>query len=765
MADLGTWDTWVSASRRNEAGDPLPGRPAFAAEHYELDVTLAKKDLRLLGSARIHLRSVSGLGRIVHLRANSDLEVSKVALPDGEELFFHRSGEDLLVPLPSAPDKDSITVIEVHYHGHMVEKFAGRTYFLRDTINWYPHAGELELATYDVTLHWPQRLQLVASGRPVEEGLGPRGMKWQRRKLDHPSFAFSFEVGRFRTLTRQAGHVEISLALDLEARPLLEDDQDRLLQTLADALTFYEETFGPYPLDHLVAVTTPRQFSQSLLGFVTLSTLMMLDEGGVMSLFFGFEDPRTVIAHEVAHQWWGHIVGMGSYREQWISESMATYSAILFARKKLWAEARSLVGPTSGWQYELTCQTTTGRTIESLGPLTLGPRLISSHSSSAYDSIVYKKGAVVIDMLSRFYGEETFLRLLRSTARHVSFKPVSTEQFLGLLGQLSGTDLTAFANQFIYGTGLPEIYYDYRFQPDGEGWKIHLSVRQQSPVHFSYSIVEKDGRPWDVVRRAKTRLDTDLSSLAVPIRIVAFDPERVPVTNSGRKGDERGSLRAGNVTFQTHRLVQGESTSFELPLQLEPRDVILDPDHEVFGRFFNETRNPKRVLLLRGLDRAALEDYTGAERLFQQALAAEVSPLETEPSKVRREALDFEREILDALILLSAARLALDTDRLQQARQLLDQAEQLVQRESSRFLEGRLRALQGRRALLAGEAEEAFRILQRTFLKRGRLSGSAEASLLLGIVALRTDREKELRSALQRAQELGADVTGLSPDS
>ena len=128
-------------------------------------------------------------------------------------------------------------------------------------------------------------------------------------------------------------------------------------------------------------VVTPRFFSQALLGFVTLSALMMADDAR-WALWLGLEDPRTVVAHEIAHQWWGHQVGWQGYRDQWLSEAMANYAAVLYGRNELGGDLRFAQGPTSGWQESLLAETEDGRPIESLGPLVLGARLISSRSVS-----------------------------------------------------------------------------------------------------------------------------------------------------------------------------------------------------------------------------------------------------------------------------------------------------------------------------------------------------------------------------------------------
>ncbi|MCB1035293.1 MAG: hypothetical protein KDD47_15810, partial [Acidobacteria bacterium] len=536
VEDLGEWKTWVSTSQRSATGEVRRGLPAFEPTRYELDVTLVKGDLEIQGTARIHLRATAGLSRVAWLSLNSDLEVQGVRGEGGGDLFFEQSGGDVMVVLPSAPAAGEETRIEVAYHGQLVEKYEGKTFYLRDTQSWYPHAGDVDLAPYELTFHWPDNLDLVATGSLVDSGTQAGGYQWQKRRLEVKTAFASFEVGRFRTATRQAGHVEIALNLDRESTSYLKDEEDQLLDNLASALTFFEESFGPYPLDHLTVVTTARNYSQSLLGFITLSSLMMLDESGLLSALFGFEDRRTVIAHELAHQWWGHVVGMESYRDEWISESMASYAAVHFARKKLWPERPSVVGPTTGWQEELLRRTADGRPVESLGPLILGQRLANADSLDAYSAIVYKKGAVVVDMLSRFYGEENFLKMLRAAAGHIAHRAVSTEVFLDILGRLSGASLEPFARQFIYGTGLPDIYFTYDVVPSSTGWTIQLRASQQAPYHYTYRVVKRsDDRGLDVARRAQLGLEVEASALPVPIRIMAFDPARAGKGKKGKK--------------------------------------------------------------------------------------------------------------------------------------------------------------------------------------------------------------------------------------
>ncbi|MCP4656586.1 MAG: M1 family metallopeptidase, partial [bacterium] len=342
VEDLGQWDTWLSASLTDKDGKPTPAARAFEPQRYVLDLSLSDSKLELQGRARLDLRAVSSVGRVVKLDIHPDLAVQRVRTEDGRELFFHQSRGDILVVLPQAPEQNETLAIELEYSGHLIDKDS-KTWTLRSTTHWYPHAGTFDLATYDVTFHWPEKMDLMAGGQRVDGGVEDGGRRFERRRLDHPTFGFSFEVGKFRTLTGTAGHVSVTLALDPLAQSLVDkDSRKELLAAVIDSVVYFEEIFGPYPLDELVVATALREYSQSFLGLVTLSNLS-ISETNLLTFILGLEDRRTIVAHEIAHQWWGHMVAWQSYRDQWISEAMANYAAVLYARNRLKGEGEPLL--------------------------------------------------------------------------------------------------------------------------------------------------------------------------------------------------------------------------------------------------------------------------------------------------------------------------------------------------------------------------------------------------------------------------------------
>jgi tetratricopeptide (TPR) repeat protein len=751
LEDLGQWDTWLSASLRGKEGAASPGFASFEPQKYTLDVTLEGRDLRLTGRARLDLKPAVRGSRAVALRLNGDLQVGKVTDGAGAGLFFTRSGRDLTVILPRAPAGDEAVSLTVEYSGSMVEKDGG-SFALLDTQEWYPHAGTLDRAPYDVTFHWPRRLELLSCGRRVDGGESG-DLRWERRSLEIPVANFAFEVGRYRIETARAGHVEVKLAFNPEVNRMGKEARDEILKTVTDSLTYFEDLFGPYPLDEMTVVTVPRGFSQAMLGFVTLSSVMMLDLD-FWNLLFGLEDRRTVIAHEIAHQWWGHQVGWTSYRDQWISEAMANYAALLYARKKLDWKGRYGLGPTSGWLDTLTDTTADGRVIESLGPVVLGQRLFSSRSGDAYQAIVYHKGAVILDMLSRTLGEENFPKVLKQIVKVAANRTISTEDFLSLIERITSTKLDWFADQFVYGTGLPEVYYGYRFEPKGNGkWVARGEARQQAPYRFRYRVIKAAGGGFDVAREKLDQIQVkDSSMLVVPVEIAVYDPSR----DSGTR-KERKEQTEGNASVRGNILLRGEKTDFAIDIDYEPKGFWLDRHQEVFGRFFNESRNPKRVLFRQGFDAAAAGKTAEAEALFAKALAAEV---ESTPEASDKRQLKQEARLLDARIDLSRARLYLDQGRNADAQAAFDRAHRVLGSYSGWIAE-ELKILESRLEMSRGAYDKAFKRLRKGLLRRGDLD-STEGYVLLAIAAKATSHKEEFDEAVKEARENGADVSALA---
>jgi hypothetical protein len=771
LEELGTPDTWVGAAPRDAQGLLTPGAAAFEPASYDLDLDLADADLRLTGRARIELTPMLRGARTVRLRLARDLVVQRVAsaprtaetprTPETPEspggspqprapgapaggagdgstaLFFHRNGNNLTVLLPRAAEPGETVILLVEYAGSLVDKDWSR-YELLSTLDWYPHAGAIDRARYRATFRWPQKLALVGSGRRVDAGTAAGGRHWERRALDNPSVGFSFEIGKFQVRTVQAGHVKLTMAFDATSSHLNGEIRDEMTRAAADALTYYEGLFGPYPLDELTVVTAPHEFSQGTEGLVTLSDLMMGDYG-FFNVLLGLPDRRAVIAHEVAHQWWGDGVGWASYRDQWISEALATYCALLFTRDRLDAK-HPVAGLTARWRESLTATIADGRNIEAVGPVVLGSRLFSSLSDDAYQAIVYDKGAVVLGTLAAMIGPDVFPRVLQQVYRASVNRNLSTEQLLALIGAITGRDLSSFANQFIYGTGLRTVFYQYRFEakPDG-GHRVAGTTRQEPLRQVHYRVVRSAAGALDVARTAVAEVGVASADLPVPVDIDVYDPARPPAEH-GKKGEV-------NATVRGRLLLSGESKDFSLDVPGEPKGFVLDRRAEVFALFLDESKHPRRALLAAALIAADQGREREAETLFDKALATD-----EKIDAAYWEAAQRARRLLTSGIQLGRARLLLQQGRDAEAERALARVDLPANPPDKEADEEDL--LTAWLDVHRGRFDRAFRRLDQARL------ASPEGTLLLAIAAQATGHADKLAEALRTARRMGAD-TGL----
>jgi tetratricopeptide (TPR) repeat protein len=762
LEDLGIWDTWMSTTLADAEGRPYRGASPFEPEHYRLDVTVDDKALSIDGTAGIRVRAMTDGRRVVKLATVPELTIGSVRLADGPELFTLREQGSTYAVLPRVPPRDETFELEIEFGGVMIDRIETKVYRLRETMAWYPHVGARDRATYEATFHWPRDLDLLASGRAVDGGKEPKHRRWERRVLDLPASAFSFEIGQYDVNRMIVGHVDVDVAFDRDSQRASSRVEQQVMRAVRSSLRFYEETFGPYPLDHLTVVTAPREFSQGLLSFVTLSSMLLHDP--YQSYWLGIEDRRTVIAHEIAHQWWGNLVGWESYRDEWISEAMASFSAVTWARSRLHS-ARPTVGPADQWQSILAQSTLDGRPVESLGPLVLGRRLSSSRSLDAYEAIVYKKGVVVLNMLDQYFGERLFLRLLREVVRRAGGDVVSTDDLLRILAEASRSEIDWFAEQYVYKTGLPEVYYSYEFEQLDDGkWRIEGAVRQRTPYRYAYRVERTADGGFDIRRRAYEQIDVSESRLVVPVQIAVYNPGTSPgfTTAKVRKRQaEKNKDRPANSTLVGRLLQRSERFEFSLVVDYEPKDFWLDREGMVFGRFFSEHQSPKRAMLYQGFDHAARGDLQAAEDSFLRALEAAVTPEQPEGNSLDAFLVGWEQRYLDATIHTNLAWIYMDQGRLEDAREEIRLARRTPHSFTRARIEDALTLLDSRYEILLGEYEQAFKRLRRDMLPEGT-PGRTEAWLLYGIAAQAIGNREELERAAQTLSQRGVDVSILT---
>ena len=748
---LGTFDTWMSTPLIGPGGFAYRGVPAFAAMKYELDVELSGRDETLSGRGKILLRPMTGSRRGVALRLHSDLRILSLKDGDGVELPYLREGSSLLAVLPTAPAIGETVVLDVAWEGKGLERLERGLFRLVDTVGWHPRAGGAdERARYDVTIGWPQGLDLVGSGRIVEEGPASDGRRRQRRVLDLPSVGFSFELGRFDIERFRVGEVDVTLAFDKESKKESKKTRAAIVWAVKDAFTWYSKVLGPYPLDQLVVVTVPRDFSQGLPGFVTLSSGPVTFPKDWQS-FYGIEDAGTIVAHELAHQWWGNRVGFQSYRDEWLSEGMSSWLALAWSDRIPWEE-RSGVGPSGNWRNRLNGRIREGRPIESLGPIVLGRRLDSSLAPRAYDAIVYDKGAIVLNGLAASLGQDVFLQSLAAIGGAAEGKLMNTGSFFRSLEKTTGRELDDFVTTWVEGTGMPQVWYatEMRRADEGAGWVARATITQRPTYLWRHRVERVPGSGWDLKSRAEPRLDVSRSILTVPFGLSMNDPAR-----GGKKDvDGANAVMKGRITLDRVEQV------IEIPLQAEPKKLTLDPQRRSFGSFYRIGTATGSGAITQAWDAIAEQRLDDAERIVREREGLVNGEALGKASHGLLRRFEIMDRVVQSMLL---AEIQLAGGRVEEAEASLKDAASAPVGQVPRSLVRERELLEARVAVIRGDGRRALRILKdRLSGKKPWLSGKAWA--ITALAARLTGDAALLERARGKAEERGVDMSALDSD-
>jgi aminopeptidase N len=227
--------------------------------------------------------------------------------------------------------------------------------------------------------------------------------------------------------------------------------------------------------------------------------------------------PEFFMAHEIAHQWWGHGVGWQNYHEQWLSGGFAQYFAALYADKFRGDDVfQGVLRRMRRWAMNESDQ----------GPVYLGYRVGHiKNDGRAFRAVVYDKGAMVLHMLRLMTGDEVFFRGLRRFYMSSRFHKVGTEDFRLAMEQESGKDLRRFFERWIYNATLPRIAFSYRIASGQSGQVAVLRFEQTGDVFdlpATVTLDYADGHSTDVVVPVTDRVTEMPVKLEGPLRTASI---------------------------------------------------------------------------------------------------------------------------------------------------------------------------------------------------------------------------------------------------
>ncbi len=505
------WEKSIASS------DELKG--TVAPEHYRIE-TIIGKNRHLTAVADVSLRALENGERVISFGLLQTLRVTRVSAGNAEIPYIQESRKEdgsFYVVMPEPVIKGKTYTLKIEYEGDkVIEDWGGGNFAVGARESWYPSMNSFrQQATYELVFKVPRKLTLVSVGKLVREEREDEFAVTEWR-TDTPIAVAGFNYGDFKRkqVKDDATKYEIEAYATTGVPDMLRGAAqymsltpsamaDSALAIAENSIRVFNYWFGEAPYGRIAITQQPQfNFGQSWPTLVYLPVSAFLDDtqrwslmGGSAFRFAHFI--QEVTPHEIAHQWWGHMVGWSSYHDQWLSEGFADFSAGLYLQAtekkpdkyhQYWDRGRKAILERNEY----------GQSANDAGPLWMGIRLSCEKNPGAYNRLVYPKGGYFLHMLRSLMwdpktGDQDFIAMMHDFVQSNLYKAASSEKFqetvqkhMKPIMDLEGNgSIGWFFREWLFGTAIPKYAFEYSIKQDGNEWLLSGKLTQSDvPDNF-----------------------------------------------------------------------------------------------------------------------------------------------------------------------------------------------------------------------------------------------------------------------------------------
>lgn len=425
----------------------------FDAIHYRIELNVDMENKMLKGLNTITLSPLNDGLETITLDAVS-LVVTDVLDIKGTPLTFSQSDEKLFINLTRPYSFYDTIVFKVKYF--LTEQVKGLRFidktnksprqvssncFPNKARQWipcydYPH----DKVTHEMIITVDKKYKVLSNGTllTVSEN-GTKGKHTYHWSQEQPisTYLFNLSIADYAVIQDSLG----SLPINYWVYHSNVEDAKRSFAKTPYIIDFYNRLFDyKYPWAKYDQV-----ISAYMGGGAEATSATLLGEAAVTDrkaeIDFSYEG---VIAHEISHQWWGDLITLRSWEHTWMNESFGTYSDHLYKRYDCGEDegAYDLLRKKNGYLREAHNRY-------------MRPIVFNRYESPGqnFDSHTYPKGACVLHMLRFILGDDTFFRTLSTFLHRHEFQPVTTQDFMKCVKDVSGKNMDWFFDQFLFKPG------------------------------------------------------------------------------------------------------------------------------------------------------------------------------------------------------------------------------------------------------------------------------------------------------------------------
>jgi len=380
-----------------------------------------------------------------------------------------------------------------------------------DRMGWLPFVSFADIINeFDLTIHIPDEYQILGVGKKVSETIedGVNTTRWvTKQPVMFPSVTFGkyITMSSSKEVTKPDGTVipvtvhvdktstnmlDIDISTAQEAREFREGISSgargirgRSMRSIADqaanAIRLYQEVFGvDYPFARLDLVADPvggMFYGQAPSSLIYLGAFVFRGEGemaGAGMIQGGARIAKflkSVVAHEVGHQWWGSSTVNASNNNYWFVESLAEYASAIYLE--------NVFGPK---QYQEKVDEWRHNILERDMTVSVQDASVLSTPDFNYQAAVYNKGPYAFHVLRTTFGDEKLFKFLKMLAQETAGKEIVSRDIQRVAEKAYGVPMEWFFDQWVRGVAIPEFDFEYTTRKTEDGnWLIQGTVKQQ----------------------------------------------------------------------------------------------------------------------------------------------------------------------------------------------------------------------------------------------------------------------------------------------
>jgi aminopeptidase N len=451
--------------------------------HYNFEIQLSDENDSVQGKAFVTIKFTQPSNRF-SLNFSSPSRgkgmTAYLVKENGKAITFTHSHDSLVILLNKPANAEELRTFEIQYAGVpsdgliiSTNRYGDKTFFSDNWPTrahaWIPCKDEPDdKATFEFAVTAPSEYRVISNGKLEDEKILPGNKKLTHWKEDVSLPTKVMVIGVAKFAVKQYEDSPDRIPVSAWVYPQDSVNGFRNFSAAPGIVKFFANYIGPYPYSKLANVQSKTIFG----GMENASAIFYREDLAEENI--SIED---LLAHEIAHQWFGDMATERKFSHLWLSEGFATYMADIYLESKYGIDSMNNRLREERKKVIDYATESAKPVVDSISSLMT---LLNANS--------YEKGGWVLHMLRRQMGDSAFQTFIRKYYDQYKGKNADTDDLEKIAEQVTGKTFQQFFTQWLYTSGIPQLKIDWQYNKNDKAVSIRVTQQQKTIFQFPLEI-------------------------------------------------------------------------------------------------------------------------------------------------------------------------------------------------------------------------------------------------------------------------------------